>query len=72
MAGSVVLCQWGRQTADGGLESSTVDGSVTLFAGMYQSRRCSPVLESEPDILEPGLGPFLIAYSENQPESLRV
>lgn len=52
MAGSVVLCQWGRQTADGGLESSTVDGSVTLFAGMYDGQsRCSPVLESEPDIL---------------------
>lgn len=65
----VFVCWWypalSVGTAGGGLasESSTVDGSVTLFAGMYDGQsRCSPVLESEPDTLEPGLGPFLIAF----------
>lgn len=52
MAGTVVLCQWGRQTADGGLESSTVDGSVTRFAG---SAMVSHVCQSQMDLDPPGL-----------------
>lgn len=53
----VFVCWWYPAlrpvgTADGGLESSTVDGSVTLFAG---SAMASHVCQSQMDLDPPGL-----------------
>lgn len=51
-ASGALSCQWGRRAAGGGLESSTVDGSVTRFAG---SAMASHVCQSQMDLDPPGL-----------------
>lgn len=69
-ASGALPCQWGRRTADGGrrvagggLESSTVDGSVTLFAGSAMASHgvCQSQLESQAH--GPELGRFVFTYS---------